>query len=92
MIVRITQRGTIDLPADLLVGIGVGPGDEVEVERNSDGLILRAVKEKSHSTASHADKIDLSLLGYLQDKIKPGTPPFDIQKFRSEPYDLSLRD
>ena len=37
-------------------------------------------------------RIDYSRLGTLRDKIAPGTPSFDIRKFRDEPYDLSLRD
>ena len=32
-------------------------------------------------------RIDYSKLGTLHDKIKPGTPPFDIRKFRDEGYD-----
>ena len=29
-------------------------------------------------------RIDLSMLGGLRDKIKAGTPPFDIRKFRDD--------
>ena len=36
--------------------------------------------------------VDLSRLGLLQDKIDPNHAPFDLERFRSEPYDLSLRD
>ena len=37
-------------------------------------------------------RIDCSLIGTLHGKIAPGTPPFDLQKFREQPRDPSLRD
>ena len=37
-------------------------------------------------------RIDYSLIGTLRGKIAPGTPPFDLQKFREQPRDPSLRD
>ena len=92
MILRVTKEGNVAVPSDLLVAIGVQPGDQIDVEQGPESLILRPVKADSEVGTSHSGKVDLSLLGYLRDKIKPGTPPFDIEKFRNEPYDLSLRD
>ena len=92
MILKVTEEGNVAVPYDLLVVIGVQPGDQIDVEQGSESLILRPVKAKSEVGASHSCKVDLSLLGYLRDKIRLGTPPFDIEKFRDEPYDLSLRD
>ena len=80
MIVKITSKRQVTLPAGVLDALGVGPGDQLELEEVSDGLILRP------------RRIDLSLLGFLGDKIDPNREPFDTQEFRSEPYDPALRD
>ena len=79
MIVKITSKRQITLPARVLDTLGVGPGDRLELEEGPDGFILRP------------RRIDLSLLGLLGDKIDPNQDPFDIEKFRSEPYDPALR-
>ncbi len=80
MIVKITSKRQVTFPARVLEVLGVGPGDQLELQQGPDGFILRA------------RRIDLSLLGGLRDKIPPGHPPFDISKFREEGYDPALRD
>ena len=77
MLLRITSERTVAIPDEALDALGVGPGDQLELEECADGYILRR------------SRIDLSLLGGLRDKIAPGTPPFDIRKFRDEGYDPS---
>ncbi len=72
MLVRITSKRQVTLPAHVLEALGVGPGDQLELLEGPDGYTLRA------------KRIDLSMLGGLRDKIAPGTPPFDIRKFRDE--------
>ena len=79
MIVRITSKRQVTLPVQVLDVLGVGPGDQLELEEGPDGFILRP------------RRIDLSRLGGLRDKIPPGHPPFDLQAFREQPYDPSLR-
>lgn len=80
MVVKITSKRQVTLPARVLDALGVGPGDQIELIEGSDGFILKP------------RRIDYSKLGYLKDKIDPGIKPFDIEKFRSVPYDPSLRD
>ncbi len=80
MIVKITSKRQVTFPARVLDALGVGPGDQLELEEGPDGFILRP------------RRIDLSRLGGLRDKIPPGHPPFDLQAFREQPYDPSLRD
>ena len=75
MIVKITSKRQVTFPKQVLEAMGVGPGDRLEILESADGFILRP------------QRIDLSKLGYLRDKIPPGTPPFDIRKFRDEGYD-----
>ena len=75
MLVKITSKRQVTFPKQVLEAMGVGPGDRLELLEGPDGLTLRP------------KKIDYSKLGYLRDKIKPGTPPFDIRKFRDEGYD-----
>ena len=80
MIVKITSERQVTFPARVLEELEVGPGDQLELEEVPGGFILRP------------RRIDLSLLGLLGDKIDPDHEPFDIEKFRSQPYNPSLRD
>ena len=75
MLVKITSKRQVTFPARVLDAMGVGPGDQLELLEGPDGYTLRP------------RRIDLSKLGYLRDKIPPGTPPFDIRIFRDEGYD-----
>ncbi len=72
MVVKITSKRQVTFPARVLDALGVGPGDQLELEEGPDGFILRP------------RRIDLSRLGGLRDKIPPGHPPFDIRKFRDQ--------
>ena len=80
MIVKITSKRQVTFPASVLDEMGVKPGDQIELTKGPDGYLLRA------------RRIDYSRLGTLRDKIPPGHPEFDIDKFREQPYDPSLRD
>ncbi len=80
MLVKITSKRQVTFPARVLEKLGVKPGDHLELTEGPDGYILRP------------RRIDFSKLGTLQDKIPPGHPPFDIRKFREQPYDPTLRD
>lgn len=80
MIVKITSKRQVTFPTHVLDAMGVKLGDQLELTESPDGFILRP------------RRIDHSRLGTLRDKIAPGTPPFDIRKFRDQPYDTLLRD
>ena len=75
MVVKITSKRQVTFPKRVLDALGVGPGDQLELMESSNGFVLRP------------RRVDPSKLGGLRDKIPPGTPPFDIRKFREEGYD-----
>ena len=79
MIVKITSKRQVTFPARVLDALG-GPGDQLELEEGSGVVVLRP------------RRIDYLRLGTLRDKIPPGHPPFDIEAFREQRYDPSLRD
>ena len=80
MIVKVTSKRQVTFPARVLDALGVGPGDQLELDEGPDGFILRP------------RRIDFSRLGTLRGKIPPGHPPFDLETFRSEPHDPAFRD
>ena len=80
MIVKITSKRQVTFPARVLDALGVGPGDQLEIVEGPDGFSLRP------------RRIDHSRLGTLRDKIRRGRGTFDLQDFREQSYDPSLRD
>lgn len=80
MIVKITSKRQVTFPARVLDTLGVGPGDQLELEEGSDGFILRP------------RRINPTFIPPLRDKIDPDAEPIDMETFRSQPYDPSLRD
>ena len=80
MIVKITSKRQVTLPAQVLEAMGVGPGDRIEILESPEGYLLKP------------KRIDHSKLGILKDLIPPDAPPFDIRKFREGTYDPALRD
>ena len=75
MLVKVTSKRQVTFPKHVLDGMGVRPGDQLEVTKGADGYILKP------------RRIDFSRLGGLRDRITPGTPPFNIRKFRDEGHD-----
>ena len=80
MIVKITSKSQVTLPARILDAMGVVPGDTLELIEAPDGYLLRP------------RRIDYSRLGTLKGRIPEGRPSFDIHAFRDSPYDPALRD
>ncbi len=77
MIVKITSKRQVTLPVRMLDELGVGPGDQLEIQKGADGYILRARRLDMRPR-----RLDVSKLGTLRDKIDPNAEPFDIRKFR----------
>ena len=80
MLLNVTSKRQITLPAHVLDAMGVGPGDRLQLIPGPDGYLLQP------------RRIDYSRLGTLRVKIPAGHPPFDIRSFREKVYDPTLRD
>ncbi|MBA2594117.1 MAG: AbrB/MazE/SpoVT family DNA-binding domain-containing protein [Pseudomonadota bacterium] len=80
MIVKLTGKRQITFPARVLEALGVKPGDRLELEQRPDGFILRA------------RRIDRARLAPLRGKLPHGEGAFDLEIFRDEPHDGTLRD
>ena len=80
MVLKINSKKQITLPTSVLDALGVGPGDRLEIKEGPEGFILKP------------RRIDYSRLGTLKEKIRRGHDTFDIQVFREQPYDPSLKD
>ena len=80
MLLKITSKGQVTLPAHVLEDMGVGQGDRLQLIPGPDGYLLRP------------RRIDYSHLGTLREKIPRGHPPFDIRAFRERLHDPALRD
>ena len=72
MILKISSKRRVTLPARVLDSLGVGPGDQIEISEGPDGFILKP------------RRIDYSRLGTLKNKIKRGHGTFDIHVFREQ--------
>ena len=101
MIVKITSKRQVTLPAHVLEAMGVGPGDRLEIQESADGFLLKPNRMDPSGPSNQKSpdvsppkprRIDYSKLGILKDLIPPDTPPFDIREFRDGAYDSSLRD
>ena len=80
MIAKITSKRQVTFPAAVLKALGVGPGDHLEIQPSPDGFLIRS------------RRVDRSRLAPLKPLIRPGTPPFDLEAFRKQAHERSLRD
>ena len=80
MFVKITAKRQVTFPARVLEALGVKPGDRLELEEGPDGFILRA------------RQIDRTRLAPLRGKLRRGKGTFDLETFRSQRHDRTLRD
>lgn len=80
MFVKITAKRQVTFPARVLDALGVKPGDRLQLEKGPDGFVLRA------------RAVDRTRLAPLRGKLRRGKGAFDLEAFRSKPYDRALRD
>jgi AbrB family looped-hinge helix DNA binding protein len=80
MLVKITAKRQVTFPARVLNSLGVQPGDNLELLEGPEGFILRP------------RRIEFSRLAPLRGRLKRGQGTFDLETFRDEPHDQTLRD
>ena len=80
MIVKITSKRQVTFPARVLDAMGVGPGDHLEIQEGPDGFTLRP------------RRVDTSRLAPLQGKLSPAETAFDLDSFREQVHDPTLRN
>jgi len=80
MIVKVTSKRQVTFPKRVLEALGVGPGDQIELEEHPDGFILRP------------RRFTEDWVPPLAGKIPPGLPSPDLEQLREERHDWSLRD
>ena len=80
MLVKITARRQVTLPARVLDALGVKSGDRIQLEETPDGFVLRA------------RRIDPARLAPLRGKLRRGKGSFDVETFRESPRERSIRD
>ncbi len=80
MLITITSKRQVTFPAHVLNTLGAKPGDQLELQPSPDGFLIKP------------RRVDASRLAPLRGKVKNATPAFDIQAFREQTYDRSLRD
>lgn len=80
MYVKITSKRQVTFPARVLEALGVRPGDQLELREGPNGFLLCP------------RRVDPSRLAPLQGKLRRGHGTFDIERFREEAHDPTLRD
>jgi bifunctional DNA-binding transcriptional regulator/antitoxin component of YhaV-PrlF toxin-antitoxin module len=80
MLIKVTNKRQVTFPAAVLKALGAGPGSHLEIQQRSDGFLLRP------------RVIDRSKLAPLRGLIEKGAKPFDLETFRNQRHDPSLRD
>jgi bifunctional DNA-binding transcriptional regulator/antitoxin component of YhaV-PrlF toxin-antitoxin module len=80
MLIKVTSKRQVTFPAAVLEALGAAPGSHLEIQPRADGFLLRA------------RGIDRSKLAPLRGKIKKGNKPFDVETFRQQRHEPSLRD
>jgi bifunctional DNA-binding transcriptional regulator/antitoxin component of YhaV-PrlF toxin-antitoxin module len=80
MLIKVTSKRQVTFPAAVLEALGAGPGSHLELQPRGDGFFLRA------------RTIDRSKLAPLRGVIGKERGTFDLEKFREEYHDPSLRD
>ena len=80
MIIKVTSKRQVTFPKRVLEALGVGPGDRIELAEHPDGFLLRPKRSVTDWVPP------------LRGKMPEDLPPLDLERFREEGYDWSLRD
>lgn len=80
MFAKITSKRQVTFPAAVLDALGVGPGDHLEIQESQGGFLIRP------------RRVDRARLAPLKPLIRPGAPAFDLEAFRQQAHESSLRD
>jgi len=80
MLVKITAKRQVTFPARVLNALGVQPGENLELIEGPDGFLLRP------------RRVEASRLAPLRGKLKRGRGTFNLEAFRGEIHDPTLRD
>jgi bifunctional DNA-binding transcriptional regulator/antitoxin component of YhaV-PrlF toxin-antitoxin module len=80
MLIKITSKRQVTFPAAVLDALGASPGCHLELLPTSNGFLLKA------------HKIDHSKLAPLRKQISKNHTTFDLETFRQQRHEPSLRD
>ena len=80
MLLKVTSKRQVTFPAQVLDSLEASPGDHLEIQETAHGFVL-----KPH-------RIDREKLAPLRQKIQENKTAFDLETFRSQPHEKSLRD
>lgn len=80
MLIKVTSKRQVTFPAAVLEALGAQPGSHLELQATDEGFFLRA------------HRIDRSKLAPLRNRIDLTKGAFDLDAFRKQPHDSSLRD
>lgn len=80
MLAKITSKRQVTFPAAVLAALGVGPGDRLEILSSPDGFLLRP------------RRVDYSRLAPLAGALKQGAGSFNLNSFRNQTHEPTLRD
>jgi bifunctional DNA-binding transcriptional regulator/antitoxin component of YhaV-PrlF toxin-antitoxin module len=80
MLAKITSKRQVTFPAAVLDALGVGPGDHLDIQPSPAGFLIRP------------RRVDRGRLAPLKPLIRPETPAFDLEAFRQQAHEASLRD
>ena len=80
MFVKLTSKRQVTFPARVVEGLGIRPGDRIELVETTEGFLLKA------------SRLEPGRLGPLRGKLSKPDAVFDVDVFRRQPHDPSLRD
>ena len=80
MLVKVTSKRQVTFPARVLDALGARPGDRLLLEETPEGYLLCP------------RRVDPDRLAPLRSKLRRGRGSFDVDAFREQPHDPSLRD